>query len=429
MRVSPSLLALVFCACHPSVVSPPVLPSEDSDPPGDSRPDDSVPQVGDTSTEDIGDNPGNGDDNDWVFSDETVFEVEIELGDAELRALRDDPQEYVHGAIVFDGRRLDDVGVRLKGRLGAFRTLDDKAAFKIDLNRYVDGQDLDGLEKLTFNNMVVDCSGIKELMSWRIFESLGLPAARVGYAWVSVNGEVYGLYAHIESIDDEFLKRHFEQPDGNLYEGEYLLYPDDSYVLADFEDCCDQYITLDEGTDAWEEQVHGLTLALDAHAGRPDFYEQLGQRVNWPHHHLTVAAETWAGHNDGYSLNSNNYRVYYDPADDGRAAILSWDMDYTFLEASSWGLSWSAGRGRLTHACVQDPACRAAQRAVVSAACDTMDEVDLVAVYDRAKATVDPYLRQDPREECGSYYTDYYQGQVRSWIDTGSARARSAWDL
>ncbi len=424
MRVPLPLLCVLALGCRPAQVSPPVLPHQDSDPPVDSEPPD-----GDTSSEDIGDNPGGSTDNDWVFSPDRVWEVEIELGSEALRALRTEPFEYVQGALTFDGRRFDAVGVRLKGRLGAFRTLDQKAAFKIDLNRYVPGQDLDGLEKLTLNNMVVDCSGFKELMAWRIFEAIGLPAARVGYAWVSLNGEVYGLYAHIESIDDEFLKRHYEQPDGNLYEGEYLLYPDDSYVLADFEDCCDTYITLDEGTDAWEEQVHGLTDALDLLEGRPDFYEQLGRRVSWPHHHRTVAAETWSGHNDGYSLNSNNYRVYYDPADEGRAAILSWDMDYTFLEPHAWSLSWADGRGRLTNACVHDPACLEAQRAAVGDACEAMDQVDLVALYDRAMTTVNPYLARDPREECGGYYRSTYQSAVRSWIGTGSARARGVWGL
>lgn len=421
--VSPLLLLLAL-GCRPSLVSPPGQPPPDSDPPGDSEPD-----TRDTSLEDIGDNPGVPSDNDWVFSVDDVWEVEIELDAEALRSLRDEPTEYVQGGLVFDGRRFEQVGVRLKGRLGAFRTLDEKAAFKIDLNRHEPGQDLDGLEKLTFNNMVVDCSGIKELLAWHVFAAVGLPAARVGYVWLSVNGTVYGLYAHVESIDDEFLKRHYEQPDGNLYEGEYLLYPDTSYVLADFENCCDQYITLDEGVDAWAEQVHGLTLALDANEGRPGFYEQLEPLVNWPHHHLTVAAETWTGHNDGYSLNSNNFRVYYDPADEGRAALLSWDMDYAFLEPSSWSLSWTAGRGRLTYACVHDPVCLAAQNEVVAGACDTMDQVDMVALYDRALATVSPLLEQDPREECGAYYTSYYQSWVRSWIATGSERARDTWGL
>ncbi len=416
--------ALLLLGCRPQIGAP-LLPPEDSEPPpGDSEPGDT-----DLGPEDIGDNPVDPDDNDWVFSIEDVWEVELELSEEAILGLTLEPTTYVSGAMVFDGRRFEEVGVRLKGRLGAFRTLDYKAAFKIDLNRYVAGQTLDGLEKLTFNNMVVDCSGLKELMAWRVFAAMGLPAARVGYVWVSVNGEVYGLYAHIESIDDAFLKRHYAQPDGSLYEGEYLLYPDSSYTLADFEQCCDQYITIDEGEDAWEQDVRGLTNALDAHEGQPDFYEAMGEHLDWHHHHLTIAAETWAGHNDGYSLNSNNYRVYYDPGDEGRAAILSWDMDYAFLESSGWGLSFDWAYGRITNACVADPACRADLRGVVGGACDTMDTVDLRAVYEQALGTVNPYLSSDPREECGQWWSATYQVWLGEWLDGGSERARSVWSL
>ncbi len=415
------LLLLLALACRPVAVAPVLEPPQDSDAPS---PDDT-----DTDPEDIGDNPADPSENGWIFSVDDVWEVGIELEADAVKALEADPLEYVPGALTFEGHHFEQVGVRLKGRLGAFRDLSAKAAFKIDMNRYAQGQTLDGLEKLTFNNMVVDCSGMKELLAWKYFELIGVPAARVGYVWVSVNGEVYGLYAHVESIDDEFLERHYEEPDGNLYEGEYLLYDNGDYTLADFEICCDQYITLDEGEDNWEQEVRGVTLALNDYEGQPDFYEGMATVVNWPHHHRTIAASTWAGHNDGYSLNSNNFRPYYDPGDEGRMAILSWDMDYAFYEPHSWSLSWSSPRGRLSDACVNDATCLEAQRAVISGTRDRVDTDAMLELHATARATVSPMLEQDPREECGSYYTSYYQSYLYDWIVAAEDRAMSTWGV
>jgi len=50
--------------------------------------------------------------------------------------------------------QLVDIGVRLKGS-GSFRTLDGKAAF-LNFDHHVEGQLLNGLEKLALNNMVHD---------------------------------------------------------------------------------------------------------------------------------------------------------------------------------------------------------------------------------------------------------------------------------
>ena len=69
-------------------------------------------------------------------------------------------------------------------------------------------------------------------------------------------------------------------------------------------------------------------------------------RHNWPEYHRELAVEQWVGHNDGYALNTNNYRPYFNP-EDGLMQVLPWDLDYGFLNDSDWGMSWASPRGQL----------------------------------------------------------------------------------
>ncbi len=416
------ILPLLLLACTPRGV---VL---DSPPPSDSEP--AVDSDGPEDTagsETIPDNPADPDRTAWIFSDEQVHRVEIELSAEALAALDLAPKTYVEGSVTFAGQRFERVGVRLKGKVGSFRDLDAKSAFKIDLNRYEAGQDLDGLEKLTLNNMVVDCSMAKERMAFGVFRALGVPAPRTGYAFVSVNGVDYGLYSHIESVDDTFLKRHYEDPGGNLYEAEYL-FTGSTFYMPDFAQGYDDLFDLEEGTEVGNADVKAITAALDAYGGTPDFYSALGELVDWEHHHQTMIAELWAGQNDGYSLNENNFYAYFDPTD-GRAEIISWDMDYSFLRPSDWGFSWRAVDGRLSNLCIADSTCFAAYLERLEAACDTLDalplEDELEAVYQLTR----PWIAMDTRRECDDSYVTYYRDYLRGWVAGGSASARATWGL
>ena len=50
-----------------------------------------------------------------------------------------------------------------------------------------------------------------------LFRQMGVPAARVGYAKLYINGEYRGLFANSEEIDKAFLRNYFTNNDGNLY--------------------------------------------------------------------------------------------------------------------------------------------------------------------------------------------------------------------
>ena len=114
----------------------------------------------------------------YIFKQDRIHRIDIELPSESVDSLAVEPYEYVVGDAIIDGATLSDVGVRLRGKIGSFRTLDGKPKVKLDFNAYVDGRRFQGLESLSLNNSVVDCSYLKEALSYRVFEELGVPASR-----------------------------------------------------------------------------------------------------------------------------------------------------------------------------------------------------------------------------------------------------------
>lgn len=78
------------------------------------------------------------------------------------------------------------------------------------------------MKSLTLNAMTTDQSKIHEYTAYKLYNAMGVPAPRVGYAKVTViiGGRSYhkGLFAIIEPYDDVFLKQRFQSQTKHLYE-------------------------------------------------------------------------------------------------------------------------------------------------------------------------------------------------------------------
>ena len=367
-------------------------------------------------------------EDDWIFANDVIHEIEITLPEASVAALGEAPYSYVEGRVTFDGEQVPNIGVRLRGKIGSFRELSGKPKFKLDFNQYIEDQRFYGLETLSLNNSVADCSYIKEHIGYALFEAVGVPASRTGIAQVWVNGEPYGLYGTIEVPDDRFLQRHYAEPDGNLYDGKYVWFGGFIYILLDFAEGNDTLFQLEEGTDIGHADITAISAALYATAGTSDFYAATAEVVDWPRIHRMWAVEQYLGQNDGYGLNTNNYRIYFDPTD-GRADIIPWDLDHTFLDDWEWGLSWMYPSGRLLQACFYDTACMLAQQEAVAEVLKVAQELDLIGQLDSLTAFIDEAARNDPRRECAESSITSEQAEVRAWLTAQDAIMREFWQL
>lgn len=367
---------------------------------------------------------------DAFFVEDLIHEIEITLDDDSYRALRRDGHSYVTGALTVNGDTVENVGVRLRGKIGSYRELYGKPKFKIDTSEFVPGQRFHGLHTVLLNNAVVDCSYLKEPIAYAAFRNVGITASRTSFARVSVNGDPYGLYVVIEAPDGEFLQSRFEgeEADGNLYDGKYVYnWNNGTYTLLDFDSGVDEMFGLEEGVDVAHADIKAVSTAShDAVQG--EYIAAMDPLLDWEQWQLAWAAEQWVGHLDGYQMNRNNYRVYFRPSD-GRMTYVPFDFDYAFLADGGWGVWWTGPIGMLATRCMAERGCRAAHVGAVEDMLGRVDAADLRTRLDHLRATIERDVADDPRRECSASQASAYQDALAAWIDGREAQVRATWGL
>ncbi len=367
-------------------------------------------------------------DDDWIFAQDLVHQVEITISDVDRATLDADPRNFVPATVRYDGYEIENVGLRLRGKIGSYRPLSGKPKFKLDFNEFTPERRFFGLEGLNLNNSVVDCSYMREAIGYQAYSAAGVPALRVAYAWVKVNGSDYGLYVVLEMPDDRFLKDRYADGTGNLYDGKYVWYADGSYTLLDFTTAVQDLYQLEEGTDVGHQDIHRVTDAINTSWGTSAWMDTTGAAVDWAAWHRNLAVEQWLGHNDGYALNTNNYRVYFNP-ETRLAEPVPWDLDYTFLEDSWWGMNWYTPRGVLAYGCFFDAACLPAYQSRLDEVARAIDGAGLVELYHRLDALTYDLTQQDPRRECAAESVASDRAYLLDWIQTESAEVRAFWGM
>jgi len=371
----------------------------------------------------------------------TVHEIEIEVDEPGVESLLSAPREYVHARVSIDRSRYEDVGVRLKGGAGSFVPLDGdypeisgdgngkpgKSAFIIDFNRFVRGTHHLGLEKLTLNNLVQDPSCIHEYVGYALFRAGGVPASRAGFAQVTFNDHLKGLYALIESQDnDEFLLKWYGTDQGNLYEGAYgadLRDPPEGWD--------EEWFDQDNGDDTSMQDLRDLIRALDA-ADDGDLMEVLQTHFDLAEYLTFAATELYLGHWDGYAWSVNNYAIHHDPVS-GLWTFLPWGIDQLFeAELHPFagvmkgpGPSWDWG-GRIHQLCFASADCRARLRQSFGELLDRVEAIDLIDRAASARAAVQDLCLDESIEYGEPELTTGSLDRVAEFIET-RREAIEAW--
>jgi spore coat protein H len=249
-----------------------------------------------------------------LFSDPAIRHFKIDIAQPELDKLRRDHKTYVHATFTAADQTFSDCGIRLKGE-GSFRPLDDKPSFAVKFDEFERGPRYCGLDKIMLNNASQDRSYLSEYLCTSLYRDAGVPAARVTFARVTFNGRELGLYVLIEAMNKTFLRQHFKNPNGQLYEG----YARD----------IDKELEHDSGPPSDQSDVRALAAAARL---PPD------QRLLELHKVLDVdrflsflAVGMLIAQHDSYALNHNNYRLYRDP-DSSRFVMVAHGIDGSFTQ-------------------------------------------------------------------------------------------------
>jgi uncharacterized protein with FMN-binding domain len=97
---------------------------------------------------------------------------------------------------------------------------------------------------MSLNASFQDNAWLKDYMSYDMMRSMGVPSPLSGFAWVTVNGEGWGLFVAVEDIENAFLRRNFGVSHGKVYKPDYkrlddvnndvaLIYDGDDFASYD----------------------------------------------------------------------------------------------------------------------------------------------------------------------------------------------------
>ena len=258
------------------------------------------------------------DDASSFFRGSSVPQLTIELTPESVESLRREPRTFAR-CIVRDGDRIvsDAAGVKLKGAAGSFREFDDRPALTVNLDKFGKAKPWNGLEKFHLNNSVQDESLLSEWVASEIIRSAGQPATRVAHARVKLGERDLGVYVLKEGFDEHFLARNFRNAKGNLYDGGFCQ-------------DIDGELERDEG-EVGEVRADLRAIAdACADSDMKSRWKRLEALVDIDDFTRFMALEAMLGHWDGYTFNSNNYRVYLEPG--RKARFLCHGMDQCFQD-------------------------------------------------------------------------------------------------
>ncbi|MBR4132746.1 MAG: CotH kinase family protein, partial [Oscillospiraceae bacterium] len=162
-----------------------------------------------------------------LFDTSVVHTIDIVIDDWDAFVQNAASEEYSACSVVIDNKAVKNVAIRGKGNtsLSTVATMgSSRYSFKIEFDHYESGKSYKGLDKLCLNNCIQDNTYMKDYLAYRMMAEFGADAPLCSYAWVTVNGEDWGLYLAVEGVEDSFMER--------LYGGEGDLYKPDSLSMG-----------------------------------------------------------------------------------------------------------------------------------------------------------------------------------------------------
>jgi hypothetical protein len=265
-----------------------------------------------------------------IFTNRAVPRIQITISDEGMATLRryhwkwggNDSERVQVRATVKEGAAVyTNVAVHLKGAAGSFRPVDDKPGLTLNFGKFAPGQRFHGMQKISLNNSVQDPSYLTDQLCRELFEAGGVPAPRAGHAIVELNERELGPYVMTEGWDKQFLKRHFHNTKGNLYDGGFVGDIKRKLAVNSGEHPADQ----------------SDLAALVSAAQEPDLTRRPGrlEKLLDLDRFLTfMALDVMLWNWDSYTINVNNYRVYHD-LDADRIMFLPHGMDQMFWKPAA----------------------------------------------------------------------------------------------
>lgn len=357
-----------------------------------------------------------------LFDRDTVQEIRLSINSRDLQHLRDHYGDDTYYIADFEWRstRLRNVAIRSRG--GASRN-PSKPALRVDFNRYTTGQRFLGMTALVLDNVWQDGSFVAESTAFAFFERMGHAAPRTTFCRLFINNDYYGVYAIVESVNADFVKRFFGKDVGYLFSYQYH----DPYYGEYLGDDLAPYQRL------FEAQTHELDAATMLHSPIRSLFREINhaddavwrdrveEYLDLPRFVTHTAIEVFLAENDGIlgASGMNNFYLYRE-AGSTRHRLFPWDKDNAFTNPQ-FDLLTRADENVLFRRAMAYGDLRALYWEVLeacarSAAADGWLEAEIM----RAAALIDASVRADTRKPFSS---DEFEGAIALLLQF--ARTRS----
>ena len=155
-----------------------------------------------------------------LFDTDKVHTIDITMDDWEGFLKTCEDEEYTMCTAVIDGEAYQNIAIRAKGNtsLSSVKSYgNNRYSFKIEFDHYQDNNTYDGLDKLILNNMIQDNTYMKDYLTYQMMGAFGVDTPLCSFAYLTVNGEDWGLYLAVEGVEDSFLDRNYGGGQGELY--------------------------------------------------------------------------------------------------------------------------------------------------------------------------------------------------------------------
>ena len=155
-----------------------------------------------------------------LFQDSEVHTIDIVMDDWDSFLANCTDEEYVDCTVIIDGEAYRNVAIRAKGNTSLSSVAaygNNRYSFKIEFDHYDDSLNYHGLDKLCLNNIIQDNTYMKDYLVYRLMHEFGVDAPLCSYAYMTVNGEDWGLYLAVEGVEESFLARNYGNDYGELY--------------------------------------------------------------------------------------------------------------------------------------------------------------------------------------------------------------------
>lgn len=256
----------------------------------------------------------------------------------------------IPASLTYEGSTFENVGVRFRGNTSYTQIGNSqKKSFGIEMDFIVDNQVVAGYKNLKFNNAHQDASFMREVLYGHMTRKY-MPIAKANYVRLFLNGEDWGLYTNIQSVDKTFLDEWFLSNDGARYRAtventglpfggwgdgtagmnylgqdtaEYQKYYDlksNDVVENPWQKLIDAFLTLSTATADNSEEVKA---AIDV------------DKALW-----FLACENIFTDDDSYVMKGKmDYMIYYEP-ETGRTTPLEYDGNSTFVNNAATSNNW-----------------------------------------------------------------------------------------